>query len=168
MSLAADLLDQAKHLAARESGRPRQASLRRAVSAAYYSLFHLIVDDAASFLARSSRLRPVVARSFEHKVIRKAAAAIGDVARRPSSNHWMQPLLDVPISAELVEVCDTFVNLQEHRHRADYDGTMRFTRVQTNGLVSDAFWAHTRWRTERTSHNARVFVLASAQLLGSR
>jgi uncharacterized protein (UPF0332 family) len=168
VSLAEDLLEQARHLAARDSGRPRQASLRRAVSAAYYSLFHLIVDDASSFLVRGSRLRPVVARSFEHKNVRMAAVAVGDVARRPHGNHWMLPLLNSPISIDLVEVCDAFVNLQEHRHRADYDSTMRFTRVQTNGLVSDAFWAHARWRAERNSHNARAFMLASARLLGPR
>jgi len=43
MSLAADLLEQAAHLASRERGRPRQVSLRRAISTAYYSLFHLVI-----------------------------------------------------------------------------------------------------------------------------
>ena len=42
MSLATDLLEQADHLARRERKRPKQASLRRAVSAAYYGLFHLL------------------------------------------------------------------------------------------------------------------------------
>jgi hypothetical protein len=38
MPYAHDLLEQAKHLANREKKRPRQASLRRAVSTAYYAL----------------------------------------------------------------------------------------------------------------------------------
>ena len=46
MSLHGDLLDQASRLAVQEPRRPRQASLRRAVSAAYYALFHLLVDAA--------------------------------------------------------------------------------------------------------------------------
>jgi uncharacterized protein (UPF0332 family) len=46
MALAEDLLEQARHLAKREPKRPKQASLRRAVSAAYYSLFHLLVSSA--------------------------------------------------------------------------------------------------------------------------
>jgi len=41
MAFPNDLLEQAKHLAIREKKRPRQASLRRAVSTAYYALFHL-------------------------------------------------------------------------------------------------------------------------------
>jgi uncharacterized protein (UPF0332 family) len=40
MALHDDLLDQAQHLALGEPQRPKQASLRRAVSASYYALFH--------------------------------------------------------------------------------------------------------------------------------
>ena len=47
MTLANDLPAQAKHLASRERGRPRQASLRRAASAAYYALFHLLIREAS-------------------------------------------------------------------------------------------------------------------------
>ncbi len=39
MTIARDLLLQGRYLAQQERGRPTQASLRRAVSAAYYSLF---------------------------------------------------------------------------------------------------------------------------------
>jgi len=45
MALADDLLEQAHHLAKREPKRPRQASLRRAVSTAYYSLVHLLISS---------------------------------------------------------------------------------------------------------------------------
>ena len=46
MNLAEDLLEQANHLARREKGKPKQASLRRAVSTAYYAAFHLLVAEA--------------------------------------------------------------------------------------------------------------------------
>jgi len=49
MSLHADLLDQAEHLAQLDQRRPKQASLRRAVSSAYYALFQS--DDARVYLA---------------------------------------------------------------------------------------------------------------------
>ena len=48
MSLAQDLLDQADHLVNMDGANPKQASLRRAVSTAYYALFHLLVDEAVS------------------------------------------------------------------------------------------------------------------------
>jgi hypothetical protein len=41
VSLASDLLDQASTLAGLDPMKPKQASLRRAISAAYYSVFHL-------------------------------------------------------------------------------------------------------------------------------
>ena len=41
-----DLLEQAWHLAKREKRKPRQASLRRAVSTAYYALFHHLIHEA--------------------------------------------------------------------------------------------------------------------------
>jgi len=48
MSLHYDLLEQAQHLANRERKQPRQASLRRAISSAYYALFHLLISEAVS------------------------------------------------------------------------------------------------------------------------
>ena len=41
-----DLLEQAYDLAQKELISPKQASLRRAVSTAYYALFHLLIDEA--------------------------------------------------------------------------------------------------------------------------
>ena len=46
MPFAEDLVEQAYHLANREPTNPKQASLRRAVSTAYYAPFHLLIDDA--------------------------------------------------------------------------------------------------------------------------
>lgn len=40
------LLDVARDLANLDARRPRQASLRRAVSTAYYALFHLLIQSA--------------------------------------------------------------------------------------------------------------------------
>jgi uncharacterized protein (UPF0332 family) len=45
VAFADDLLEQALHLANRERKGPRQASLRRAVSTAYYALFHLLISE---------------------------------------------------------------------------------------------------------------------------
>src|SRR6185503_1425183 len=73
MSLADDLRRQAYHLATREPRRPKQASLRRAVSAAYYAIFHLLVDEATlmMFGGRTDRrrFRYVLARDFSHQSV---------------------------------------------------------------------------------------------------
>ena len=69
MTLPRDLLAQARLLAEKEPRRPKQASLRRAVSAAYYALFHLLVDEASRRLVGGSNrtaLRSSLARAFDH------------------------------------------------------------------------------------------------------
>jgi hypothetical protein len=68
MSLYGDLLEQATHLALRETKRPKQTSLRRSVSSAYYALFHLLVHEAASNAAPNSPsgLRGVAKRALGH------------------------------------------------------------------------------------------------------
>jgi hypothetical protein len=168
VSLAADLLDQADHLTGLERGRPKQASLRRAISSAYYSLFHLIVEDASRYLVAGSRLRAAVARSFEHQTLRAAAAALGDVSRKPTGAHWFRSHLHDPISPDLTFVCDAFIDLQGRRHSADYDTDAAFTRLQAEGVVNIARRVHSVWSQQRNTHNAHALILASAKLLRPR
>src|SRR5208337_2257920 len=52
MSLHAELLDQAEQLAQLDPRRPKQANLRRAVSSAYYALFHLLAWEASALYVR--------------------------------------------------------------------------------------------------------------------
>lgn len=155
-------------LAALDPRRPKQASLRRAVSTGYYSLFHLLVEDGASVLVGNSRLKAAVARSFEHTAMRVAATKIAAAARRPGNNQQFEVHLNLPVSAGLQQVCDLFVELQELRHRADYDVASKLTRLETLGAVSQAESAHRLWPRERGTHNGKAFLLASAKLLGSR
>ena len=73
MSLHADLLKQAHHLATKEPRRPSQASLRRAISASYYALFHRLVDDASRMMiSRRDRdpLRQCLSRAFRYSDMR--------------------------------------------------------------------------------------------------
>ena len=46
MSLHENLLVHAEALVTMDRTKPRQANLRRAVSAAYYALFHLLIHEA--------------------------------------------------------------------------------------------------------------------------
>lgn len=60
MSLSAELRKQARELASLD----RQANLRRAVSAAYYSVFHLLLDAFDRQVLSSVRSRRTVSRSY--------------------------------------------------------------------------------------------------------
>ena len=69
MAFADDLLEQAYHLANKERDSPTQASLRRAVSTAYYALFHLLIDEAVRQWA-VERQRSALGRAFEYKAMK--------------------------------------------------------------------------------------------------
>src|SRR5271168_1473176 len=79
MALSRDLLTEAYHLAHRGGKNPKQASLRRAVSTAYYALFHLLIHDfVANWKARAQRDK--LARLFEHGRMKNASKNISEKA----------------------------------------------------------------------------------------
>src|ERR1700682_5193702 len=75
MAFADDLLKQAYHLANKEKKNPKQASLRRAVSTAYYALFHLLIDEAVGNWS-VARQRGVLARTFDHGKMKSVCEAL--------------------------------------------------------------------------------------------
>ena len=163
MSLSADLLSQADTLARNEPKRPRQASLRRAVSAAYYAVFHMLIDDATRSLCQgrdNDPLRSVLARAFDHSVMKKAAQSFADAnLARP----W-KGIIETP-SPELQKVAAVFIELQNARHQADYDLSLTFARSEVIELVGRAREAADDWRALRRSDAARGFTLEARTIL---
>lgn len=105
-----DFLALADHLAHLESGKPKQSSLRRAVSTAYYAVFYAIATLCAEQLVGSSKpwkhFSPIY-RALDHG---KAKKVLQKAAHDPS-----------PYGAEVRVIGNAFVQLQERRHIADYD-----------------------------------------------
>lgn len=160
MSLPLDLLEQAHFLSQREvgRGRPRQASLRRAVSTAYYAVFHLLSADASSQACpvNPMGLRERVQRSLAHDTMKQAANAI-------QSNNLptqMVSLLARPMNAQVISVARGFVRLQEQRHKADYDMSDQFDRTRVLGLVRVAEQIFRDWSAVRNTEDAHIFLAA--------
>lgn len=121
-----DLLDQAVYLyEEHDKTRPKQASLNRAVSTAYYAIFHKIIHACSLQMfgatKQSEQLRYAAARKFEHKHMK-------DVCKRITDADKAYQLLFGIIPKELRDVCLIFVQLQEERHRADYDLSAQYSR----------------------------------------
>ena len=160
MALHDDLLEQAEHLAERERRKPRQASLRRAVSAAYYALFHLLANEGSRVLAppQPSGLRFQVQRAFSHSDMKAVCRqfAFGNINNLSAET---KSLIAPPLQPELAVVASAFIQLQEARHIADYDVSAlhnKFDVLQKIALAKGAFEA---WKQVRTSPNARVFLV---------
>jgi hypothetical protein len=111
-----DLIDHAERLVKLASKKPRQADLRRAVSASYYAVFHAIASVCADTLIgtspahRSSLPWRRVFRSLDHQHAKNQCS---------TKKNSLVP-------SNLEAVADAFVALQELRHTADYDPHAQF------------------------------------------
>ena len=156
MSLHRDLLDQARHLANRERRRPRQASLRRAISTAYYALYHLLVAEATRVLIRDVQLRNRFARAFEHTNLKSVSRAFAN----PQPNQLPNLTGGAPVPPDLQVVANAVIDLQEARHEADYNVGQRFSRFEANNLIAQATAAFQAWQRVRTNPIARNYLAA--------
>ena len=125
--LAADLLDVADILAA-QGGRPnlQQAAMRRAVSTAYYAVFHALCYCCTDGLVRWSRTDLVAKayRSLNHGDARKRLAGAASLTEPGSA---------------LRLVSAAFNDLQDRRHEADYDRpTSMFSRGEVVAHIEKA------------------------------
>lgn len=149
MAFADDLLEQAYHLARREKNRPKQASLRRAVSTAYYSLFHLLIAAAVVNWRRRDQ-RTALARVFDHHRMKSASEKV------PSGI----PGQDPSVVADLKMVATAFIRLQQYRYAADYDNSQKWSRTEVLAQVNLASEASRRWRAIRTQKIAQDYLLS--------
>ncbi|WP_428484096.1 hypothetical protein [Rhodopila sp.] len=169
MTLHHDLLDQALHLATRETKKPKQASLRRAVSAAYYALFHLLVADGAKRLspAKPAGLSLLIQRAFNHGAMRDVCKSFADGHRAAVRNSQPgQPppatrkLITLPLDPPLFGVIQALIDLQEARNEADYNLDKQWNRLDVLSRVQTARQAFVDWAAIRNSPTATVFVVA--------
>jgi uncharacterized protein (UPF0332 family) len=125
-----DLLRQAERLAKLDAKRPRQANLRRAVSSAYYALFHFLVDESCRIMMgtqhEQASYRHVLARAFTHATMKQACKSFAGGTLKAGAVHGLPKTF--LIASATKQLAEAFVDLQEKRHTADYDLTTRFKR----------------------------------------
>ncbi len=142
MGYPRDLLDAAWAMAG--NAQQNQALLRRAVSTAYYALFHLLIEDAcANWVVVEQRGR--LSRQFEHRRMRDASAA---TAKRSAPK------------SDMFVVADTFVDLQGKRHEADYDFTDTFVILDVTADLRAAESAFQSWERVRQDDAAKDYLFS--------
>lgn len=154
MSLEDDLLQQADDLARLDPTRPKQANLRRAVSSAYYALFHLLTGEAAGLYAtevgRAARIR----RTHNHGDMKKVSTQFLG-SKLPKA---IQPQGSYTTPDDLKVVADAFVRLQQVRYEADYDLARTVTRNETLDIVRQTRGAFDAWERVRKTDDARLYL----------
>jgi uncharacterized protein (UPF0332 family) len=168
MRLAEALLLQSHELVWLDSTKPKQVNLRRAISSAYYAIFHLLISDSVYRLNPklpgkfgikvSGPLMARMGRAFQHGDMRKVCMQF----QQTSLPEAVAPLLSNGVSAELKAVAKAFLDLQEDRHTADYDAGKFYSRDDAIVAVETAERAFHIWRRIRNSDEISVFMAALA------
>lgn len=117
------LIQAARHLVDHNpTGRPSNALLRRAVSSAYYALFHAISRQAAQQMLPSgpAAAQYSLARYIGHIHISLPCAWIAQrEQKKPPAR--LKPVVDALRSTSIVPIARVFYDLRESREAADYD-----------------------------------------------
>jgi len=158
MSLHDDYLAQARHLAGKDKTRPKQASLRRAISTSYYALFHLLTWETAKLFASNAALNAVLNRSLNHGDMAKVSRQIISGKLPKSFNAWVAAQPVPVIVPELDAIARTFLALQQERHEADYNLDNRWSRQQALRFIARAEQAFEDWSKIRRTDVARIFL----------
>ena len=124
-----DLIRMARELAELSSAsgltETRQTYTCRAVSTAYYALFHTLAHSCADTLAGSNRAQPSwrqAYRALDHNLARRQCDKV------PGMTEY---------GPEVVRFADRFVVVQGLRHTADYDPAATFARPQVLTLIDE-------------------------------
>lgn len=128
--ISADLVEVARHLAQNPSkGRLKQAHTRRAISTAYYALFHALATLCANELVGVGKAKSAAwARTYRALEHGFAKSALIELARRTRDQ-------------EIELLAEAFVSLQQDRHDADYDPQKTFQPADATSGVSVAEFA---------------------------
>lgn len=123
-----DLIESANILVKSCRGKPSQISLRRATSSAYYAVFHCLARNCADLLVggtnavRSKHAWRQTYRALEHGFA-KSACKDGLISKFPKA---------------IEDFANSFVMLQEKRHLADYDPTIRLAKSEVMADIATA------------------------------
>ena len=137
-----DLIETARGLTELSPRRPRQSNLRRALSTAYYAVFHSLAATVADTLMGRGR------NDAWHQAYR--ALEHGN-AKRACQN--TQALQEFP--PEVQNFAKRFVTLQRTRHRADYALDGRYAKSGVLSEINEAELAISQLEATDIRHRRR-------------
>jgi len=168
VSFPNDLLEVARDLADSDPAKPRQAALRRAVSTAYYALFHYLGEESAKLLIGATHLdkarRDLAKRAIAHTKLKDVCKEFEKNTPKPI----LQPFwAKISISGDpsLGKICKYFIELQELRHIADYDLMSPIRKSDAHDACDKAQVAMSAWTVLRRDNPQAAMLFATAVLL---
>jgi hypothetical protein len=158
MAYADDLLRFSRQMAELSPNEAHQPSLRRALSSAYYALFHLLICDAVANCT-DARFRANLARMFDHGPIKNVCE--NTVERIKNLFHPNPPSEpERTIQYHLHNVADTFSQAQQNRNDADYNLLKEWQPGQVSLLIEGVEDAFKSWYIIREDQAAKDFLIS--------
>jgi hypothetical protein len=120
------------------AGRPRPIFLRRAVSTAYYALFHRLTRDAGIHLLPNGNAEDQLklARTFGHNGLKKTCSQIA--GRQGGIHPHVRSIVETLKQTTIADVAASFCDLQEARHAADYNHLAPISKPAAVAQIEDA------------------------------
>ncbi|HEY1066680.1 MAG TPA: hypothetical protein VGE52_11245 [Pirellulales bacterium] len=159
-----DSIQQAERLATLGSGKPKQSDLPLAVSAAYYAVFYLLIDEACCVVVGATRAarpyRHALGRAFTHTTMKLACTSFrgGNLKATVVKGLPRNPAGQYAIANEIREIAGVFVELQEARYLASYDLSEQFARSAVVALIDRARRAADAFRALPESADRKFFL----------
>lgn len=138
-----DFLDTAEDLL-RSKAKPRQTNVRRACSSVYYALFHALCDCCASTLVGT-------------KTKRAWLQAYRFLDHQPAKNKCNDTDIMKRFPVAIQDFANTFVQMQEKRHRADYNPIEVFYKSAVEADIKAARSVISAFRREK-KRDRRAFA----------
>jgi|SRR5579871_1731542 len=132
---------------------PSRLSLRRAVSAAYYAVFHYLIAEATSNW-NNVALRTALGRAYDHGTMKTASKRILNPKDFPYTGE------NLTVVTNLRFVAQTFSELQEDRHFADYNLTKDLDPVDALAQVKSAEEIFNTWPTIRGEQISQAYLVS--------
>jgi hypothetical protein len=155
------LFEQAERLVAPPpAGPPRQVDLRRAISAAYYGVFHFCLtaaaDEFVGVTQHAASRYALVYRSIDHRTLKELCVE----AKKQTPPAKYAPYFPSGGFGPNIQAFSTAaIELQEKRHLADYNPQPRFRTSDAKLPVSTARSAVKRFQAGSEEHRKAFLTL---------
>lgn len=151
--------EQARRLIERPGkGAPRQVDIRRAISAAYYGVFHFVLREAADqFIGVANRGSPLYVlayRGLNHGGLADLCKEARKSTLKPKVERYVP---QGEFSKEVKDFCQVFLELKEKRESADYDPSLKFRTGDAALVVESAETAIIRFQSS-PAEERRAFL----------
>jgi hypothetical protein len=163
MAFPDDLLKLAQDLANLHPEGPHQASLRRAVSTAYYALFHLLISETTANWARPE-LRAILGRCFDHGPMKTASETKVSQINTAFTNNPPEGA-ERTVAIHLRTIANAFIQAQQRRNDADYNMAKEWAPVEVDKQIASVAEAFRAWNIIRDEAVAQAYLVS---LLGAK